>query len=231
MRVVRLGSLGRWLPRTPNGHEKRFNRPPLFEGFVVLYRGDVQYAIGAPWLDAGFYWCSQVWYFQAGTPGEYAWGQEGAIRLTAEVLNVNNPLWFQLWREWPAGTVVEATNYAWPHPDLSGPYGPLHNTVYVALLNGDRQVGFKRVRSPLRFAEPGYLAESDAIDGLLRTPVYDYYQDTLQGLVTTYGCFTTRTGTPITGVRVRRKVSGWQLRHGTRRQGKQRIWLTPPYIR
>lgn len=197
----------------------------------MLYRGDVQYAIGVPSLDAGFYWGTQIWYFQAGTAGEYEWGKEGAIRLTAEVLNVNNPLWYQLWREWPAGVVVEATNYAWPHPFLSGPYGPLHNTVYVALLNGEKQVGYKRVRSPLRLAEPGFSSESDFIDGLLRAPIYDYYQETIQGLLSTYGCFTTRTGIPISGCRVRREVSGWQMRHGTKRKGKQRIWLTPPYIR
>jgi hypothetical protein len=198
---------------------------------MVLYRGDVQYAIGTDLAEDGFYWCTQVWYFNATDAGEYAWAQEGAIRLTAEVLNVNCPLWYQLWREWPGGAVVEATNFAWPHPVLSGPYGPLWNTVYVALLNGEKQVGYKRVRSPLRFAEPGYLTESDAVDGVLRDEIYSYYQETLQGLVSTYGCFTNGAGVPVTGVRVRREVSGWQLRHGTRRVSKRRIWLTPPYIR
>lgn len=198
---------------------------------MVLYRGDVQYAIGTDLAEDGFYWCTQVWYFNATDSGEYAWAQEGAIRLTAEVLNVNCPLWYQLWREWPGGAVVEATNFAWPHPVLSGPYGPLWNTVYVALLNGEKQVGYKRVRSPLRFAEPGYLTESDAVDGVLRDEIYSYYQETLQGLVSTYGCFTNGAGVPVTGVRVRREVSGWQLRHGTKRVSKRRIWLTPPYIR
>jgi hypothetical protein len=198
---------------------------------MVLYRGDVQYAIGTDLAEDGFYWCTQVWYFNATDSGEYAWAQEGAIRLTAEVLNVNCPLWYQLWREWPGGAVVEATNFAWPHPVLSGPYGPLWNTVYVALLNGEKQVGYKRVRSPLRFAEPGYLTESDAVDGVLRDEIYSYYQETLQSLVSTYGCFTNGAGVPVTGVRVRREVSGWQLRHGTRRVSKRRIWLTAPYVR
>lgn len=198
---------------------------------MTLYRGDVQYAIPYSAADDGFYWQVQCWYFQAGTSGEYAWGKEGAIRLTAEVLNVNCPLWYQLWREWPSGTVVEATNYAWDHPVLSGPYGPLFNTVYVALLNGERQVGYKRVRSPLRLVEPGYLTEPDFIDGVLRDEVYDYYQDTISGLISTYGCFTNGAGVSITGCRVRREVACWQLRHGTRRMSKQRIRLTAPYIR
>lgn len=197
----------------------------------MRYRGDVQYAIPTDDTSTGFYWQTQVWYFEAASSGDYAWGQEGALRLTAEVLNVNCPLWYQLWREWPAGTVVEATNFAWDHPVLSGPFGPLYNTVYVALLNGDQQVGFKRVRSPLRLAEPGFLDQPDFVDGLLRDEIYDYYQGTLQGLVTTYGCFVNGAGVPIDGVRVRREVSGWQLRHGTKRRDKRRIWLTPPYVR
>lgn len=198
---------------------------------MTLYRGDVQYAIGTDLAEEGFYWGSQIWYFNAETMGDYAWGQEGAIRLTAEVLNVNNLLWYQLWREWPSGVVVEATNFSWSHPVLSGPYGPLWNTVYVALLNGDAQVGYKRVRSPLRLAEPGYLAESDFVDGVLRDEIYEYYQETLSTLISTYGCFTNCNGVAITGCRVRREVSGWQLRHGTKRRSKQRIWLTAPYIR
>jgi hypothetical protein len=198
---------------------------------MTLYRGDVQYAIGTDLAADGFYWGVHVWYFTASTMGEYAWGQEGAIRMTAETLNVNNILWYQLWREWPSGSVVEATNFAWEHPVLSGPYGPLWNTVYVALLNGEKQVGYKRVRSPLRLAEPGYLAEPDFVDGLLRDEIYDYYQETLQGIISTYGCFTNGAGVPVTGVRVRREVSCWQMRHGTKRVSKRRIWLTYPYIR
>jgi hypothetical protein len=197
----------------------------------VLYRGDVQYAIGTDLAEDGFYWGVNVWYFTASSAGDYAWGQEGAIRLTAEVLNVNCPLWYQLWREWPAGTVVEATNFSWYHPNLSGPYGPLWNTVYVALLNGERQVGYKRVRSPLRLAEPGYSPQSDFVDGVLRDEVYEYYQETLQDLISTYGCFTNGAGVPITGVRVRREVSCWQVRHGTKRRSKRRIWLTAPHVR
>jgi hypothetical protein len=114
---------------------------------------------------------------------------------------------------------------------LSGPYGPLHNTVYVSLLNGGRQVSYKRIRSPLRIKELGYHDRSDFEDGLLRDEIYDYYQDTLSTLITTYGCFTTGAGDAIDGVRVHRQVSGWQLRHGTERVSKRRIWLTAPYIR
>lgn len=198
---------------------------------MSLFRGDVQYAIPVDYLEAGFYWQTQVWYFQADDSAEYEAGKEACIRLTAEVLNVNVLLWYQLWREWPAATVVEATNLAWDHPVLSGPFGPLENTVYVALLSEGRQVGYKRVRSPLRLASPGWLDESDFVDGRLRDEIYDYYQDTLQGLVSSYGCICTAAGVAIDGVRVRREVSGWQLRHGTRRRDKQRIWLEPPYIR
>jgi hypothetical protein len=197
----------------------------------MRYRGDIQYAIPTDDTDTGFYWGTNIWYFEAGSTGEYAWGQEGAVRLTAEVLNVNAILWYQLWREWPSGGVVEATNFAWDHPVLSGPYGPLFNTVYVALLSGDQQVSYKRVRSPLRLAEPGFLDEPDFVDGRLRDEIYDYYQDTMQGLITTYGCFVTAEGVSIDGVRVRREVSGWQWRHGTKRRNKRRIWLTAPYVR
>lgn len=198
---------------------------------MTLYRGDVQYAVPTDLADDGFYWGTQVWYFGASTAGEYEWGKEGAIRLTAEVLNVNCPLWYQLWREWPSAVVVEATNVSWYHPNLSGPYGPIWNTVYAALLNGDTQVSYKRIRSPLRWAEPGYHDESDAPGGVLRDEIYDYYQDTLQTLITTYGCFCNNAGVSIDGVRVRREISSWQPRHGTKRLSKRRIWLTAPYVR
>jgi hypothetical protein len=99
------------------------------------------------------------------------------------------------------------------------------------LLNGDRQVSYKRIRSPLRIKEAGFLDESDFIDGVLRDEIYDYYQDTLSTLITTYGCFTNGSGVPIDGVRVRREVSDWQMRHGTKRLSKRRVYLTPPYIR
>lgn len=198
---------------------------------MTLYRGDVQYAIPFDPAEEGFYWQTQIWYFEASDSSDYAMGQEASIRLTAEVLNVNVLLWYQLWRSWPDATVIEATNLTWPHPVLSGPYGPLENTVYVALLHGETQVGFKRVRSPLRLASPGWLDESDFVDGRLRDEIYDYYQSTMQGLITAYGCMRTADGVVIDGVRVRREVSGWQLRHGTKRLSKRRIWLTPPYIR
>lgn len=198
---------------------------------MTIYRGDVQYAIPLDYLEDGFYWNVSVWFFEASDAGGYAWGKEAAVRLTAEVLNVNTVLWYQLWREWPSAVVVEATNLSWDHPVLSGPFGPVENTVYAALLSGDRQVGYKRIRSPLRLASPGYLDQPDFVDGKLRDEIYDYYQDTLQGLITTYGCMCTADGVAIDGVRVRREVSGWQLRHGTKRRNKRRVWLTAPYIR
>ena len=197
----------------------------------MLYRGDVQYAMFTDLVETGIYWGCNVWYFTADTEGDYEWGKEGAIRLTAEVLNVNVPLWYQLWREWPSGDVVEATNLSWYHPNLSGPYGPPWNTVYVSLLHDDKQVSYKRIRSPLRIKEEGYSPVSDFVDGRLTDEMYAYYQDTLSGLISTYGCFTSGSGVPINGVRVRREVSDWQLRHGTKRQEKQRIWFTPPYVR
>jgi len=198
---------------------------------MALYRGDVQYAMGTDLTDTGFYWGVHAWYFEAMDSAEYALAKEGCIRATAETLNVNAILWYQLWREWPGGTVVEATNVAWPHPDLSGPYGPLWNTVYVALLNGDRQVSYKRVRSPLRIKEEGYNPVSDFEDGRLTDATYAFYQDKLSSIISDYPYFRNSAGVPIDGVRVRREVSDWQLRHGTKRRNKQRIWLVPPYIR
>jgi hypothetical protein len=101
----------------------------------------------------------------------------------------------------------------------------------VALLNGEQQVSYKRVRSPLRIVVPGFVDEPDFVDGMLRDEIYDYYQDTMQGLITTYGCMRSATGEAIDGVRVRREISGWQLRHGSKRVSKRRVWLTAPYVR
>jgi hypothetical protein len=111
---------------------------------------------------------------------------------------------------------VERTNIVIDHPVLSGPYLTINDTVYMALLNGDTQVGYKRIRSPLR---PG-----DIVDGLLEDSVYAYYQDTMQGLYSTdYPLMTNYAGVPVDGVRVRREVAGWQWRHGTKRRERMRI--------
>lgn len=182
---------------------------------MTSYRADVQY--GIPLLEAplGFYWCTEVWYFNTDGGVDYATGREGAIRLTSEGLNVNVIIWDLLVVEWPSKVFVEHSHPTWDHPVLSGPYDPPQLTVYVSLLNAGRQVSYKRVRSPLRH-------EDYTADMLLTDTALAYYQGVFD-LVADYGCFTNANGVPIETARVHPAVMNWQLRHGTRRRWQRRI--------
>lgn len=182
---------------------------------MTFYRADVQYGVPLYESPSGFYYCSQIWYFNASDSTEYDHAKEGAVRITAESLNVNVALWNLLVREWPSETVVESSVPVWDHPVLSGPFDPPTNTVYVGLLGVDgRQVSYKRVRSPLR--------HEDYADGVLTDWAFDYYSGVF-GLVADYGCFTNVGGEAIASARVRREVASWQLRHGTKRRWRRRI--------
>lgn len=183
---------------------------------MAFYRYDVQYGIPSYRTDdLGFYYCAMVWYANAGDTDEYQHAREGAIRITSEWLSVNVVIWDLFVTNLDTGVVVEHTHPSWPHPYLSGPYSPLTNTVYVALLNGEKQVSYKRVRSPVRF-------EDMTPDGKLTDWAYAYYQG-VADLVGTYACFTNIHGVPITGARVQREIAHWTLRHGTKRLNRRRL--------
>jgi hypothetical protein len=183
---------------------------------MTFYRADVQYGIEHNPAPDGFYWCSQIWYFHADSPAEYAHAREGAVRITTLWLCTNVLAW-RLWvREWPSELMVE--NVAAPqysHPVLSGPFGPITATVYVSLHSAGRQVSYKRVRSPVRLA--------DFDEHLMLTAfALDYYQS-VADLVADYGCFTNVHGVPIDNAIVSPRVHNWQLRHGTRRRWRSRV--------
>lgn len=184
---------------------------------MTLYRYDAQYGIPAFRTDdLGFYYCCMVWYANADNDAEYAHAREGAIRITSEWLNRGVVIWDLFVRNAATGVQVEHSHPAWPHPVLSGQYSPLTNTVYVSLLHGEEQVSYKRVRSPVRF-------EDMTEDGKLTDSAYAYYQS-VADLIGDYACFTNVHGVPITSARVRRDISHWALRHGTKRLNRRRLF-------
>jgi hypothetical protein len=181
---------------------------------MALYRQDIQYGIPLYEAPDGFYWCTQVWYFQASTPSEYTTARNGAARICTEGLNTNVLVWSCTVRDWPANTLIEHFVPSYDHPYLSGPFDPPTLTVYVGLLHEGRQVGFKRVRSPVRHQD--YNAD------LSLTPwALNYYQTTFQQIAD-YGCFCNCNGVIFDEVRVLPRVVSWQLRRGTRRRWERR---------
>ena len=181
---------------------------------MAFYQAFVQYGIPAFETESGFYYCGMVWYFHADTDAEYAHAREGAIRITSEWLNVNVLIWDLFISFWPSGAVVEHSHPTWDHPVLSGPYGPLQLTAYASLRSGGRQVGFKRIRSPLRL-------DDMTDDGLLTADALAYYQS-VADLVADYACFTNASGSPIENAIMSPRVHTWQLRHGTKRRNRRR---------
>lgn len=180
---------------------------------MAFYRATIQYGIGMLEAPDGFYWCTQVWYFNADTDAEYAHAREGAIRITSEWLNVNVLVW-DLWiRFWPSGALVEHSAPQWPHPVLSGPYDYPTVTAFASLRSGGRQVSYKRIRSPLR-------GEDYTPDGLLTASALAYYQS-VADLVADYACFTNEQGVAIEDAVMSPHVHNWQLRHGTKRRWRR----------
>lgn len=181
---------------------------------MTLYRQDIQY--GVPLYEApdGFYWCTQVYFWEASDAPTYADAKAGTSYLCGQGLNTNTLLWNCTIREWPSNTLIE--HFVPPHfaSGLSGPFDPPTLTVYVGLLNGTRQVGFKRVRSPVRHED--YTEDLSLTDW-----AFSYYTDTFQALADA-GYYRNTNGVPIDGIRVHPKVVSWQLRRGTRRRWEQR---------
>jgi hypothetical protein len=181
---------------------------------MTLYRVDLQYGIPLYEAPDGFYWCTQVWYFEASSPGAYASGKEGAIRLCAEGLNVNTLLWSGTIRELPSLGLIESFVPIWDHPTLSGPFDPPTLTVYVSLLASGRQVSYKRVRSPVRHED--YNADLTLTDSALA-----YYQSVFDN-VSLYPELCNNAGVHFDGAKVYPKVVSWGLRRGTRRRWERR---------
>lgn len=182
---------------------------------MTFYRADIQQRYPVDESPTGWYYCSQVHYFNAADAGELDTAIEGVKRLANEVINVNI-LCDRMWvREWPSGTFVFNSHGLWDHPVLSGPYGPLENGVYAGLLHDGKQVSYRRIRSPLRFEDYEGMELTDT--------ALAYYQDTLTGLYDDYPMMTNVHGVGINGVRVNRQIANWQLRHGTRRRWRRRI--------
>jgi hypothetical protein len=183
---------------------------------MAFYRADVQYGIPIDAAPDGFYWGSQIWYFEADTDAEYAHAREGAVKITTLWLCTNVLAWNLLIRFWPSESLVEsvvAPQYS--HPVLSGLYGPLESTVFVSLRSEERHVSYKRVRSPLRM--------QDYDENLMLTPAALTYYQSVADMVSDYGCFRTYSGLLIDDAIVSPRVHNWQLRHGTKRRWRRRI--------
>lgn len=183
---------------------------------MTFYRADVQYRI--PWTESplGNYYCTHVYYFNAADASELDLMKDACFRATANSLNVSSRLDRCLFREWPSGVVNQSSSASWPPNGLlTGVPGPLTNTVYLSLLHDGVQVGFKRLRSPLR--------PEDIEGDFLTDAAVTYYASSVGGVIVDAGGFTNAQGVSINGVKVNPRVCGWQLRHGTKRRLYRRL--------
>lgn len=182
---------------------------------MALYRQDIQYGIPLYEAPLGFYWCTQVYYWEAADDAAYATARDGTSLICGQGLNTNTYLWVSTVRTWPANTLIEHFVPAHVPSPLSGPFDPPTLTVFVAFRGEGRMVSYKRVRSPVRHED--YNAD------LTLTPwALNHYQTNFDQ-VAAAGYYRNFAGVPIDEAQVHPKVVSWQLRRGTRRRWEQRL--------
>lgn len=181
---------------------------------MALYRQDIQYGIPLYEAPDGFYWCTQVYYYEAADSSERDALRDSTNHICGQGLNTNVAIWSVTVREWPSGVLVETMIPPHEGTPLSGPFDPPTLTVFVSLRHEGRQVSYKRVRSPVRHEDYGE-------DLRLTDWALDYYQTNFQQLADLEQ-YRNCNGVPITEVVVHPYVVSWQLRRGTRRRWERR---------
>lgn len=180
-----------------------------------LYRINVQLKYPYPPNPSGYYYGSAVHYALVDNLTELDVAIDTIFQ--AEERAHNNSVDFD-WQNiinLTAGTVYRNASITWPpFAWQSGDPVGLINTVYVGFLAGDIQVGYKRVRPPLRAMD----MEGDR----LTDTAIAFYEANYAGILLSSGFACNYQGVIFDGYRVWPKVSGWQLRHGTKRREVRR---------
>lgn len=183
----------------------------------MLYREDYQLRTAWASNPSGYYYWTNVYYWQADSPDEYDLARD---EVEQWVDHAHNPVVqrsrVQI-REWPSGVLVQNTGVG--NSPCFGPTATplaINNTVLVWLLTGNGRMGYKRVRVPVGLEQVnGARLSADYLD-YLNTSAHAPWRDT------NHQCL--EDGTPIVDFRVDEWVRVWQWRHGTKRQ--QRILLS-----
>jgi len=180
-----------------------------------LYRVNVQLKWPYPENPSGYYYASAVHY--AKVPDLTALDIAIDTIFEAEWRAHNNSVSFD-WQNivnLTTGVTYRNTYITWP-PFTWQPGDPagLLNTVYIGFTASGAQAGYKRVRPPLR--------ASDMVGDRLTDAAIAYYSSSYAEILLSSGYACNYQGTVFDGYRVWPKVSGWQLRHGTKRREVRR---------
>jgi len=182
---------------------------------MAIYRFDVQMKYPCPQNPSGYYYCAATHYAHVTDFITYDLALDTIF--DAEWRGHHEdviPDWCRV-TDLDTNTIVRDASWIWSGiTRLSGEYPGLCNTVYISFLAGGVEVGYKRVRTPLRCED---------IDGeYLTADAVHWFESNYGGMLLTTGLACNVHGTVFDGFRVSPKVSGWQLRHGTKRRALRR---------
>lgn len=183
---------------------------------MPLYRIDVQNRIPYEDNPSGYYWYTNVYYVNASDFDELDQAIDAVLR--AGEFSHRHIVMMDYYRvmRWPSGVVVLENEIDYEcTPLISGPYYSIYSCLYVRLYNGDRQVSYKRYRTPL--------SEHEIDDQRLTSDFYNFWSSSPANFWEPAGIFTNSAGVPITRAMLDPYVHGWVLRHGTKRRERRRL--------
>lgn len=183
---------------------------------MALYRVDIQKKVPCAENVSGFYYWTNVFYFDVDNPTDYDLARDEIVE---GGYAIHNQLVMQdrfLVRLWPSGTVVQSQNQG--DASCGGMVGDplgLCNTIYFRLITDGPKFGFKRFRIPL--------LASEIVANRLTDTAYDYYLHSTGNFwaASSFACL--EDGTHILDSVLSPLVHGWQLRHGTKRRAYRRL--------
>lgn len=180
-----------------------------------LYRINVQLKYPYSLNPTGYYYCSAVHYALVDNLTQLDIAIDTVFQ--AEERAHNNAVDFD-WQNiinLSTNTVFRNASITWPPFSWqSGDFAGLLNTVHVSFLAGGRKVSYKRVRAPLRAMD----LEGDRLTPTARA----FYESNYAGVLLSSGYACNGQGVLLENYEVRSEVSGWQLRHGTKRREVRR---------
>jgi len=176
---------------------------------MSLYRFNLQLKHPYPDNPSGFYYWSEVHYAQIADFTAYDLQLNNIFEAARRGHNEHTLLDWCNVVDLDTNTTIRNASITWPDP----PWNPgwpagLLNTVYISFLAAGVTVGYKRLRVPLRAID----MEGDKLTDVAR----EFFEDNYAGILIANGTACNYAGVLFDGYRVWPRVSGWQLRHGTK---------------
>lgn len=183
---------------------------------MLLEQYDIEYRIAIPFGSGAYYWTHSFIYDLDNPPVGFT--SQGKIHDTSHLATLTNVFESRAQKTQPpySGTPYLKFNVPGsPHGLIpAGEQWSLFDTVRMSYFAGDRYVGYKRWRTPLR--------AEDVTDGQLSSAILTLFTGTIApGLLAAKIC--SREGLPIDRIEVSPRVHQWQWRHGSKRRARHVI--------